>query len=245
VLKLEKVFKVFPEKTVALREVSFGLEKGEFVCLLGPNNAGKTTLLRLIAAQEKPTRGEIFFDGLSSTDIKQKQICHWRQKLGLICDEPQLVDDMSVFDNIALGLRILGEKEKQVRLRARKALDCVGLSNKSRAWAGCLSSAERQKTVIARAIVRDPILLLADEPTAGLDQESAGEIMMLLRKMNLFGTSVLLTSRELPPGTENPIRVIKMEKGRMVQSDSNVASSANHPGDERPISKTDVKVEVH
>ncbi len=243
-LKLKKVVKVFPGDTVALQEVSFDLERGEFVYLLGPNKAGKTTLLRLIGGREKPTQGEIVLDGMSSTDIKQKQICRWRQKLGLICGEPELVDDISVFDNVALSLRILGEKEKKIRLRTGQALDSVGLWSKSRTRPDCLSSAERQKTVIARAIVRNPILLLADEPAAGLDQDNAGEIMMLLRKINLFGTAVLLTSRESPPGKENSIRMIRMEKGRIVQTGSTPASSASPSGRSEADLEKDVKERV-
>lgn len=215
-LKLEKVTKIFLTESVALEEVSFHLEKGEFVHLLGPNRVGKTALLRLIAAQDRPTQGEIIFDGLSSRDMEQKQIPLWRRKLGLILEDPGLVSEMNVFDNVALSLRILGEKEKKIKRKVRGALDAVGLLTKSRTSPVCLSSAEKQKTSIARAIVRNPLLLLADEPTANLDEDGAQEITDLLGRVNLFGTAVLLASTGKRTGKVGPGRVLKIDKGKVL-----------------------------
>ena len=223
-LKLEKVTKVFQGNVVALDQVSFDVKKGELVRLVGPNRAGKTTLLRLIAAEAKPSRGEIIFDGMSSRDMGTKEISLWRRKLGLISDHSGLVDDMSVFDNVALGLRVLGEKERKVKRKVREVLEQVGLGSNSRTLPAHLSSAERQTAVIARAIVKNPILLLADEPAAGLDESNAREIMDLLRRMSVFGTTVLLTPRESPADGGKPGRVIRIEKGSAVQAGSPLIS---------------------
>jgi cell division transport system ATP-binding protein len=195
-LKLEKVTKVFQGSVLALREVSFELQKGELAFLMGPGRVGKTTLLRLIAAEAKPTQGEIVFDGLSSRDQGAKRIALWRRKLGLVSDHPRLVDDMSVFDNVALGLRVSGEREGRIKRRMPEVLEQVGLLAKSRALASHLSSGEQQKVAVARALVKNPVLLLADEPTSGLDESDAQEIMDLLKKVNICGTTMLMTCRE-------------------------------------------------
>jgi cell division transport system ATP-binding protein len=211
-LKLEKVTKVFQGSVLALREVSFELQKGELAFLMGPGRVGKTTLLRLIAAEAKPTQGEIVFDGLSSRDQGAKRIALWRRKLGLVSDHPRLVDDMSVFDNVALGLRVSGEREGRIKRRMPGVLEQVGLLAKSRALASHLSSGEQQKVAVARALVKNPVLLLADEPTSGLDESDAQEIMDLLKKVNICGTTMLMTCRESVPGGLNPNRVIRIER---------------------------------
>ncbi len=211
-LKLEKVTKVFQGSVLALREVSFELQKGELAFLMGPGRVGKTTLLRLIAAEAKPTQGEIVFDGLSSRDQGAKRIALWRRKLGLVSDHPRLVDDMSVFDNVALGLRVSGEREGRIKRRMPEVLEQVGLLAKSRALASHLSSGEQQKVAVARALVKNPVLLLADEPTSGLDESDAQEIMDLLKKVNICGTTMLMTCRESVPGGLNPNRVIRIER---------------------------------
>jgi cell division transport system ATP-binding protein len=215
-LRLEKVTKVFQGSVLALREVSFELQKGELAFLVGPGRVGKTTLLRLIAAEAKPTQGEIVFDGLSSLDRRVKMIALWRRKLGLVFDHPRLVGDMSVFDNVALGLRVSGEKESRVRRRVRQTLEQVGLGAKSRALPLHLSSGERQRVAVARAIVKNPILLLADEPAAGMDASDKQEILDLLRRLNICGTTMLMTRRESTGGGLIPGRVIRIEKAGVV-----------------------------
>lgn len=218
-LGLNGVVKIFEGGVVGVKEATVRLMKGDFVSLIGPNQSGKTTLLRLIASQERPTKGEIVFDGASSRDLKKSQIPIWRRKLGLILDDLNLIPDLSVFDNVALSLRIMGKAERKVGQLVMQALKWVGLSSKSRSLPVRLSSAEQQKAAIARAIVRNPLLLLADEPTTNLDKESALEIMELFYKINLFGTAVLLTSTESSPDNGFPGRVIKMENGRAVDAD--------------------------
>ncbi len=214
-LKLQKVTKVLPGNVVALKEMSFSLERGEFVYLFGPNGVGKTTLLRLIAAQDRPTQGEIVFDGLSSRDAGPGQTPLWRRKLGLVPDHPGLVDEISVFDNVALSLRVQGEKERKVKRQVEDTLDAVGLFRKRGASPAHLSSAEKQKVAIARAMVRHPFLLLADEPTSSLDEESARQITELIKEVSLFGTAVLLASRGQPPHDGGPGRVIRMDQGNI------------------------------
>ena len=215
-LELNKVTKLFGGETVALEDVSFHLAKGEFLSLVGPNQSGKTTLLKLIAAQERPTEGEIVFDQFSSREMQGKQIALMRRKLGLISQDFKLTDQVSVFDNVALGLRILGKKEKEIKRQVDRALDSVGLFAKSKTSPARLSSAEQQKVAVARAMVRHPLLLLADEPTLNLDQAGAEEILKLLRRVNVLGTAVILTSRKALPDNGIWARVMRLEKGRIL-----------------------------
>jgi len=212
VLRLDKVTKVFQGNILALGQVSFELQKGELAFLVGAGRSGKTTLLRLIAAEVEPTQGEIVFDGLSSRDQRAKEAALWRRKQGLVFDHPRLVNDMSVFDNVALGLRVSGERESRIKRKVPQVLEQVGLLAKSRALASHLSSGEQQKAAVARALVKNPVLLLADEPTSGLDEGDAQEIMDLLKKVNICGTTMLMTCGESVPGGLNPSRVIRIEK---------------------------------
>jgi cell division transport system ATP-binding protein len=215
-LELNKVTKLFEEGTVALENVSFSMSRGEFLHVAGPNRAGKTTLLKLIAARERPTGGEIVFDQLSSRKMRGKEIALLRRKLGLIFQDLNLIEDASVFDNVALSLRVLGKKTKEIRRQVDQALDMVGLFAQSRTSPARLSSAERQKVAVARAMVKHPLLLLADEPTQTLDERDEDEMLNLLKRINLFGTAVLLTTRNAPPPSGNRVRVIRMEKGKLI-----------------------------
>jgi cell division transport system ATP-binding protein len=216
-LRLDGISKVFDGHNVALKNVSFCLKRGDFVFLVGSNRSGKSTLLRLITAEYAPTEGEIVFDGVCGRNLKRKQMQLWRRKLGLIFDDAPILNEMDVFDNVALSLRILGMSERKIKPQVRRALQMVGLSTKSRTSPVHLSSAERQKTAFARAMVRNPILLLADEPMSNLDEESTWEMMELLRRINLFGTAVLVTCRMLPENHQSLGRVIRMYKESPVE----------------------------
>ncbi len=215
-LALKEVTKVFDKNVLALDKISFQMEKGEFFFLIGPNRAGKTTLLRLIALEERPTDGEIVFDEFNSQKIKREQIPFLRRKMGRIFQDFRLINDMNVFDNVALSLRILGRKEERLKDKVYQALDLVGLSGKGRLFPSHLSSGEKQKVAIARAIVRDPLLLLADEPTLNLDEESADEILKLFKKINLFGTAVFVATRDFHLSNGNPAKIIRIKKGKLV-----------------------------
>ena len=215
-LELNKVTKLFKEGTVALENVSFKMSRGEFLHVVGPDRAGKTTLLKLIAARERPTGGEIVFDQLSSRKMRGKETALLRRKLGLIFQDFKLIEDASVFDNLALSLRVLGKATKEVRRQVNQALDMVGLFAKSRIQPARLTSGERQKVAIARAVVKRPLLLLADEPTQGLDAGDQDEMLNLLKRINLFGTAVLLTARNVPPPNGDGLGVIRMEQGKLI-----------------------------
>ena len=218
-LTVQRVSKVFDGNIEALQEVSFQMARGEFLLLVGPNRAGKTTLLRLIASEEKPTQGVILFGEFDSRTMNRKKISLLRRKVGRIFPDFGLIDDLTVFDNVALPSRILGRRERRVRTSVGELLEMVGIPETSRRFPPGLSSAEMQKAAIARALAGDPLLLLADEPTMNLDEESADEILALLREVNLLGTAVLLATRHFRPGNDFPPRMLGLKRGRLVSTE--------------------------
>jgi cell division transport system ATP-binding protein len=215
-LKLKEVSKIFDDNLVVLDRISFQIGKGELVFLVGPNGAGKTTLLELIAGEKKPTEGVIQFDGFDSRKVKPKQIPSLRKKMGRIFQDFKLIKEMNVFDNVALSLRILGIKEKRIKNKVYQTLDQVGLLRMSRFHPDELSSGEKQKTAIARAMVKDPLLLLADEPTLNLDEDSTNEIMKLLKEVSLLGTAVLIATHSSRSFEGNVAKIIRIEEGKIV-----------------------------
>ncbi len=216
-LQISRITKVFDGKAVALQDVSFEVGKNEFVHLVGPNRAGKTALLKLVAAEHQPTAGEIVFDGQRIRSMTKKQMALMRRKLGLIFPDLGLIDEMDVFDNIALGPRILGRKEGTIGRRVNQLLHQMGLWTRRRTCPALLSSADRQKVAIARALAKDPLLLLADDPASSLDQEGAKQTLELLKKINLLGTAVLLATRPPCLYERSAARVINIENGRIVK----------------------------
>jgi cell division transport system ATP-binding protein len=216
---VQRVSKVFDGNIQALQEVSFQMARGEFLLLVGPNRAGKTTLLRLIAWEEKPTQGVILFGEFDSRTMNRKRISLLRRKVGRIFPDFGLMGDLTVFDNVALPLRIMGRRERRIRSRVGELLEMVGIPETSRRFPPGLSSAEIQKAAIARALAGDPLLLLADQPTMNLDEESADEILGLLREVNLLGTAVLLASRHFRPGNDFHPRMLGLKRGRPVTTE--------------------------
>jgi cell division transport system ATP-binding protein len=215
-LELNQVSKVFEKNLRALDRISFRMVKGEFLFIVGPNLAGKTTLLKLITSEEKPTEGKVVFGGFDSWKMKRKQLPLLRRKMGRILQDSRLINYMNLFDNLALALRILGRKERSIKERVGEVLEMVGLPGRDRSFPAGLSSAEEQKAIIARAIIKDPLLLLADEPTLNLDGESSEEIMKLLKQINLLGTAVLVTTHDQRLCNKNSARIIRMREGRFI-----------------------------
>jgi len=216
-LELKQITKIYDKTRIALGGVNFRMDKGEFVSLVGPNRAGKTTLLKLISLEEIPTSGEIVFDRFSSRTIKKKQIPFLRRKMGRIFPDFQLIDDMNTFDNIALSLRIGGVEEGKIRKQVHRIMEMVGFSSKGRCFPHQLSAGEKQKVAFARAMVKEPLLLLADEPTLNLDQKSADEILGLLQQINILGTSILLATCDSQLRVGSHARIIRLDRGKLVK----------------------------
>ncbi|MBX7240565.1 MAG: ATP-binding cassette domain-containing protein [Bacteroidia bacterium] len=196
ILTFENVAKSFHGKTI-LENVSFNVHLGEFLYIIGKTGSGKSTLLKMIYADQKPDSGKIIFGDFDLGNISQNQIPFLRRKLGIVFQDFQLLPDRNVYDNISFCLRASGwTQESKISARIQEVMEKVGLNGKEKAMPHQLSGGEQQRVVIARALINDPLLLIADEPTGNLDPEMTDTIMELLRKINLSGTAILMVTHE-------------------------------------------------
>lgn len=217
-IELHNVTKRYRESGEALADVSFSMARGEMVFLTGHSGAGKSTLLRLIPLLERPSRGEILLDGQRIENLPARKIPFLRRKLGLIFQDYRLLNDRSVFDNVALPLLITGHNPLEVGRRVRAALDKVGLLRKEKRNPLALSGGEQQRVGIARAIVHKPPIILADEPTGNLDPELSEEIMNLFRDFNAVGVTTLIASHDRDLIARFGRRTLQLEHGRLIST---------------------------
>ncbi len=215
-ISFEHVGKRYPGGIQALSDVSFSLEPGELAFLTGHSGAGKSTLLRLIALLERPSRGQVLFDGRNVGKLARRQIPYLRRRIGVIFQDHRLLSDKRVFDNVALPLMIAGVSYGEIRRRVRAALDKVGLLDKEKMYPAMLSGGQQQRVGIARAIVGKPPLLLADEPTGNLDPELSAELMGFFGQLNELGVTVLIASHDLDLIRRLGRRVLVLENGAIV-----------------------------
>jgi|Deesub1362A_J573_1020465.scaffolds.fasta_scaffold00396_27 cell division transport system ATP-binding protein len=218
-IQLSNVTKSYDDQVV-LRDISFTIEKGELAFITGPSGAGKTTLLRLIYRAERPDKGHIFVAGWDVEKLKQRTIPFLRRNLGIVFQDFRLLPNKTVFDNIALALRIHGMHPQEIREHVMEVLDDVGLRDKAHNYPPHLSGGEQQRIVLARAIVSKPSVLLADEPTGNLDPENTRTVMKLFKEINARGTTVLIAThhRDLFLGTGR--RVIHLKDTRIEKEDT-------------------------
>lgn len=217
-LKFVHVSKRYPDAGEALTDVSFELARGEMAFLTGRSGAGKSTLLKLIAMMETCSRGAITLDGQNITQISERRIPQLRRKLGLIFQDYKLLNDRTVFDNVALPLVVSGVHHQEISRRVRAALDKVGLLGKERKYPLALSGGEQQRVGIARAIVNKPKLILADEPTGNLDPDLSAEVMQMFDEFKQVGVTVLIATHDIDLIHRLNHRVLTLDKGHLVAS---------------------------
>ncbi|GFO71994.1 cell division transport system ATP-binding protein [Bathymodiolus japonicus methanotrophic gill symbiont] len=217
---VDHVFKRYADAGDALLDVSFHLQKGEIAFLTGHSGAGKITLLKLIAAIERCSRGQLLVDGQNLNRLSDRQIPYLRRKLGLIFQDYKLLFDRTVFDNIALPLVVSGLGSYEVARRVRAALDKVGLLGKENRYPLALSGGEQQRIGIARAVVNRPALILEDEPTGNLDPELSAEIMHLFEQFKQVGVTVLIATHDIELVTKMQHRVLQLDYGRLLPQQS-------------------------
>lgn len=213
----DNLTKKFSEDCTALKDVSFGISEGEFVSLVGKSGAGKTTLLRLLLGYEKPTSGDIFFEKKSVSQMSSKELPYHRRKIGFVHQDFKLLPQKTVFENVAFALEVFGKGDKEIKRIVPQALDLVGILDKKDNFPDQLSGGEQQRTAIARAIVIQPKVLVADEPTGNLDIYNTREIVKLFLKINRLGTGVILATHNREVVNMIQRRVIVLEKGRVAR----------------------------
>ncbi len=214
-ITFDQVSKRYPGGYEALSQVSFSLEKGEMAFLSGHSGAGKSTLLKLIALLEWPTSGQLTVNGQKLNHLKKRDVAAHRSHLGITFQSPHLLNDRTVFDNVALPLQIQGMPYPMIAKRVRAALDMVGLLSKEKMLPLHLSGGEQQRVGIARSVVHKPALLLADEPTGNLDPKLSAEIMSIFEQFNQVGVSILIATHDLALIARMKHRIVMLKGGRL------------------------------
>ena len=215
-LRCDNVTKAYPGAEPALSDVSFSVEPGEMLFVTGHSGAGKSTLLRLVHLSERPTRGTVLVDERNLAKVRGRKVPLHRRQVGVVFQDHRLLTDRSVFDNVALPLLIAGTPGSEVGKRVRQVLDKVGLGAREKALPLQLSTGEQQRVGIARAIVAQPQLLVADEPTGNLDPQLAAEIMQLFASLPALGTTVIVASHDLALVKRMRRRVLVLDHGRLL-----------------------------
>lgn len=216
ILTLEHIGKVYGKRWVALSDVNFSVEEGEFAFLVGPSGAGKSTLLKLILAQEQADTGRIQFAEFSYDNLTISNIALLRRKLGVIFQDFRLLPDMTVWGNVAFALRVCGYPRKIIKMRTDELLSQVELLHKAKSYPQELSGGECQRVAIARALVHSPTLILADEPTGNLDPHATEEIMQLLLTINRQGTAIIMATHDIELVERFGFRVIELSDGFLI-----------------------------
>lgn len=215
-IKLRNVSKMYPPNVQSLKDISLDIGQGEFVSIVGQSGAGKTTLARLLIADERPTKGLIEIGGWDITRIRPREIPFLRRQIGIVFQDFKLLPKRTVYENVSFALEAAGEPTRRIRDIVPQVLKIVGLEEKLARYPRQLSGGEQQRVVIARSLVHQPKVILADEPTGNLDTLNTGDIIDLLRKINEFGTTIVLVTHNREVVNALQRRVITLSEGRIV-----------------------------
>jgi len=206
----------YPRGGMAVKELTFRIAKGEWAFLTGHSGAGKSTILKLISADLRPTGGELRVSGFSIGDLTAREVPKLRRRLGIVFQDFRLLQDRTAEENVAFALEVTGARPDSIPTRVHRVLTQVGLASRGRAYPTELSGGEQQRVAIARALVNDPPILLADEPTGNLDERSSRGVFQLLREINAGGTCVVMATHELALVRQTNYRVLELREGALV-----------------------------
>lgn len=215
-IEFDHVSKTYPNGTHALYDVSLNIEKGEFVFIVGASGAGKSTFLKLITAEERAEKGQIFVNDIDVTHIKRRKVPYLRRTLGTVFQDFRLIPSMSIYDNVAFAMHIVGTPTKSIKKRVPYILGLVDLQDKAKCMPAELSGGEQQRVGLARALVNNPSLIIADEPTGNIDPALSFEIVDLLSEINLRGTTILMVTHEHSLVKHFQKRIVEINDGRIV-----------------------------
>ena len=215
-IEVKNVYKQYKNGVTALSDITLSIPKGDFVFVIGSTASGKSTLIKLLYRQEKPSRGEVYVGGINVSKLRNRKVYKLRRKLGIVFQDYKLLQNLTVFENVAFALEIYGLPENEVRKKVMNAIEKVGLKEKFRSYPDQLSGGEQQRVSIARAIVNNPKILICDEPTGNLDPTTSMGIMEIINKINEDGTTVIMATHDKDIVNYYKKRVIKLEKGILV-----------------------------
>jgi len=218
-IEFNSVNKIYNNNIFALCDVNLKIEKGEFVFLVGPSGAGKSTFIKVLLKEIEPTNGSINVSGVELTTLKSKQVPYYRRKIGVVFQDYRLIPTLNVYENVAFAMRVVEAPYREIRKKVPVVLSLVGLSSKYKAFPHQLSGGEQQRVSLARAIVNNPSILIADEPTGNLDPETAMEIMGTLNDINHAGTTLLMATHAKDIVDNMRKRVVAIERGTIVRDE--------------------------
>ena len=215
-VQMNNIFKAYENGTKAIKGVSFTIEDGEFAFLVGPSGSGKSTIIKMLTGEIAPTEGTIHVNGYDLNMMKFSKMPYMRRTLGVIFQDFRLIEDKSVYENVAFAMRVIGASNREIKRRVPYVLELVGLDTRVNRKPQELSGGEQQRVAVARALVNNPRLIIADEPTGNLDPARSLEIMMLLEKINELGTTMLVVTHEKELVNRFSKRVIAIDGGRLI-----------------------------
>ena len=218
-IRMYGVWKRYPNGVIALNGFNININRGDFVYIVGPSGAGKSTFIKLIYREERPTKGQVFVNGINLERLKSKKVAELRRGIGIVFQDYRLLPTLTVFENIAFAMEVLGKTETEIAKEVTDVLSVVGLREKKNAFPNQLSGGEQQRVVIARALINNPALLIADEPTGNLDPLNAWEIMNVLERINLAGTTVVMATHNKEIVNRMKKRVIEIDRGQVVRDE--------------------------
>jgi cell division transport system ATP-binding protein len=216
----DKVSKIYPDNSIALEDVSFQIEPKEFVSIVGHSGAGKTTLVKMLLAEENPSAGRVFYESVDIHTLQKSQINDFRRKIGVVFQDFRLLPDKNVYENIAFAMEAAGRSDEEIEADVPHVLDLVDLGRKIWNFPGELSGGEKQRVAIARAIINQPDVIVADEPTGNLDPVNTFEIIQILKKINDLGTMIILTTHNKGVIDALDKRVLTMENGKIIRDEN-------------------------
>lgn len=214
------VSKVYDNGSTALNNISFFIERGEFVFIVGPSGAGKSTLIKLLMHEETATSGDVIINNIKVSDLGQKDIPYLRRNMGVVFQDFRLLPKKTVYENVSFAMEIIGASKREIRRQVPSVLSMVGLSHKAKAYPSQLSGGEQQRVALARALVNNPAFLIADEPTGNLNPKTAMEIVELLNEINKRGTTIVMATHAKDIVDQMKKRVIAIEDGVIVRDEA-------------------------
>ncbi len=216
-LEFMEVSKFYKKQQVAVKNISMKIKKGEFVFLVGKSGAGKTTLIKLLLKEINPTSGKIYYDGNDITKLKNRRVPELRRRIGVVFQDFRLLPKMTVYENIAFAMEIVGSSAKNIRREVPTVLSMVGLSSKANNYPDELAGGEKQRVAIARSVINKPQIIIADEPTGNLDPETSHEIMKIFTEINKRGTTLIMATHDRAIVDQMKKRVIELKKGSIIR----------------------------
>ncbi len=219
-IEMKEVFKTYPNGVLAINGIDIMINQGEFVYVVGPSGAGKSTFIKMMYREERPSSGKIVINGVDLSNLKESKVPMLRRQIGVVFQDFKLLPKLTVFENVAFALEVIGENQKAIKKRVLDVLDLVQLKHKARFFPDELSGGEQQRVSIARSIVNNPAVMIADEPTGNLDPDTSWEIMHLFEEINNRGTTIVMATHNKEIVNTLKKRVIAVEDGKIVRDEA-------------------------